>query len=562
MSMMRSLDAGVSGLKNFQTGMDTIGDNISNVSTTGYKASRASFQSMLSQTLQGASGSTGSQGGTNPIQIGMGMALASVDTNFTSGTLQSTGISTDLAVSGEGFFVVQNGAQQYYTRNGNFYFDNAGNYVSTGTSYKVMGWMADDSGKVATGGAAVPLVKPNASMAAKQTTTATITGNINSNTPAGWNAVTSQTVYDSLGSTHNLTNTYYRVNQDSANPTNTWYCATSVTGATGLTNQFSKLTFNTDGSIKSNVTITPVAAGSLVNTQTATFSDLKLTTTGTQNMGFAQIDAAGEMHSYQMSFKYNDTTKDWTATVTEPGGKDSTKVLYTDTITWDGTSSYVSANAASSTSLFTYTDSAGTTNTLNLALAGGTQAAPDANGISGFITADDNIDTSITSTTQKDLTCNIKGAQGMTINTKLSGVTQSAVSTSNNSSLALTADGYESGKLSNVSFDSSGAMIGTFSNGKSRTLGQVALASFSNSGGLTKVGSTLFAKSDNSGEAQLGVANSGNKGKVIAAQLEGSNVDLTQQFSDMIVTQRAFQSNSKIITTSDTMLEELVNLKR
>lgn len=576
MSMMRALDSGVAGLKNYQTGMDNIANNISNVNTTGFKASRTSFQSMLSQTLQGAQGSQGNQGGTNPVQIGLGMSVASIDTVFTTGSLQSTGKSTDLAVSGEGFFIVQNGSEQFYTRNGAFDFDNSGNYVIPGTGSKVMGWLANADGIVDTSTATVPLVKPtNDAMAAKQSTTTTLTGNLNANTVPGMSGGTSTKIYDSLGNSHNITNTYYKANQvalDPSNPaaidtsvlTNTWIGAKSVEGATSgtLTNQYSMITFNTDGSLKSNVTITPCTATSstpLSSAQVATISNLKMTNTGTQYMGFTQIDNLGNLHSFQMSLKYNDTTSNWSCTVTEPSV--SSKELYTDTVNWDGTK-YAFGNSLLSAPLpseISYTDDAGVTNTITLTLDDTTCVKPDANNIAGYINAPTNIES--VATEQKDLTFSVAGAKDMTINTKISSITQAAAS-SGKSSLTLTQDGYEAGSLSTVSFTSTGTMTGTYSNGQIKALGQVALATFSNAGGLTKVGSTLFAKSTNSGDPQVGTSGTGGKGTIVASNLEGSNVDLTEQFSEMIKTQRAFQSNSKIVTTSDTMIEELINLKR
>ena len=137
--MMRSLYSGVSGLKNHQTRMDVVGNNISNVNTTGFKSSRVTFSDTLSQTLSGASSPADGLGGTNPKQIGLGSATSSIDTLFTDGSVQSTGVNTDLCLSGNGLFIVNNGDQVYYTRNGNFKFDAQGYYVNS-DGLKVQGW--------------------------------------------------------------------------------------------------------------------------------------------------------------------------------------------------------------------------------------------------------------------------------------------------------------------------------------------------------------------------------------------------------------------------------------
>ena len=146
--MMSSLFSAVSGMKNHQTRMDVIGNNIANVNTYGFKAGRVTFQDQLSQTLQGASMPQNNRGGTNPMQKGLGVGIASIDTLFTDGSYQSTGKATDLSIQGDGFFILSDGANQYYTRAGNFDFDTDGNYVVPGTGLKVMGWMADATGVI------------------------------------------------------------------------------------------------------------------------------------------------------------------------------------------------------------------------------------------------------------------------------------------------------------------------------------------------------------------------------------------------------------------------------
>jgi flagellar hook protein FlgE len=673
--MMRSLYSGVSGLRNHQTRQDVIGNNISNVNTTGFKAGRANFQDMLSQTLKGASSAQGNLGGTNPMQVGLGMSVASIDTLFNDGSLQSTGVASDLAISGDGFFVVADGNKQYYTRAGNFSFDAAGNYETAG-GLKVMGWMADATGNVSASGTLVPIVKPSGqTMEAKQSTQTTITGNLNASAKYGDGATTSVDLYDSLGTAHKITQSYYKVNQDGTGAigsgANTWYCKSDVAGITSgsLTNQYTRVKFNTDGSLQNIVTVTPTkttntyaetrtvtglsldsttgattapaisiavkdktgAAGAPItisftqagagtpnvynytitgatpatgtatwNPTTATFTglpssltytsgtdtyteyinwsspvapsalgtggtvsavatpapssvakvdNLKLSTsTDTQYLGFTEFDTNGDMHDFQMGYTYSAGTNGaigaWTCTI-----KEGSTTLGTANVTWNGTS--YSFSPAS----FNYTDAKGKTQSVELSVT--SAKTPDSLAAS----ANFNDPSSATiATSEAQLAFNVLGANSMNINLDRSKITQS--SDTSGSNLIIAQDGYQMGTLSGYSFDSSGVMTGTFTNGQKKTLAQVALANFTNPGGLSKVSDTLYEKSNNSGEPSVGEAGSGGRGKITPSSLEMSNVDLAQQFSDMIVTQRGFQANSKIITTSDTMLEELVNLKR
>ncbi|MDD6849513.1 MAG: flagellar hook-basal body complex protein, partial [Veillonellaceae bacterium] len=182
--MMRSLYSGVSGLKNHQTRMDVVGNNISNVNTTGFKSSRVTFSDTLSQTLSGASAPTENRGGTNPKQIGLGSATSSIDTLFTDGSVQSTGVNTDLCLSGNGLFVVKDGNLSYYTRNGNFKFDKQGYYVNS-DGLKVQGWSATTPGDaINTNGQPSEICIPaGKTMAASATTKATFSSNLNAAEP-------------------------------------------------------------------------------------------------------------------------------------------------------------------------------------------------------------------------------------------------------------------------------------------------------------------------------------------------------------------------------------------
>jgi flagellar hook protein FlgE len=409
--MMRSMFSGVAGLRNHQIRMDVIGNNIANVNTIGFKGSRVNFQDILSQTIQGASAPQGNRGGTNPMQVGLGVSIASIDTLFTDGSTQTTGKQTDLALQGNGFFVLGDGAKSYYTRAGNFDFDTAGNYIVPGTGLKVQGWMADALGNINSTGATGNIVVPvGTSMPASATTRMDFSKNLNGSTtltlPASYS--NSIQVYDSLGSAHVIDVTFTKTA-----PGNTWdWAATTTDASIGGLPSIGTVSFNTSG------LFTGFTGGPLALTVTSAAA-MNIT------LGFAAM-------------------------------------------------------------------------------------------------------------TQSDAPNTVTG----------------------------TGNGYPSGSLDNVKLDATGVITGVFSNGRNLALAQVALASFNNPGGLTKAAENMYEASNNSGNAQVGLANSGGRGKIAPGTLEMSNVDLSAEFTNMIVTQRGFQANSKIITTSDEMLQDLVNLKR
>jgi len=407
--MMRSLFSGVSGLKNHQTRMDVIGNNIANVNTVAFKAGRVNFEDILSQTVEGArSPQTGGMGGVNPKQVGLGMGISSIDTLFTPGSLQSTDNPTDFAVQGEGFFIVSDGSQVYYTRDGAFKTSADGALVNS-NGFRLQGWMADTDGNIDSTQALQNIIIPvGAQMKPKATTQIAFEGNLDANAAAGSEWITSVQVYDSLGNPHNLTVTFENTTA------NEWTWTATLDGIQATSDGTGTITFNTDGSIDTN------------------------TVPGTPNFA-------------------------------------------------------------------------------------------------------------------------ITGAQDISLNIDFSQLTQFG---GNPTAYINFQDGYEAGSLDMVSTDSGGVLTGIFTNGQSKALAQIALATFSNPGGLLKEGGNLYQISNNSGLPNIGTADSGGRGSIAVGALEMSNVDLAQEFTNMIVTQRGFQANSRVITTSDEMLQDLINIKR
>lgn len=463
--MMRSLYSGVSGLQNHQTRMDVIGNNISNVNTNGFKRGRVNFQDMISQQLSGAAKPTDELGGVNPKEVGLGMTVASIDNVFTQGNLQSTGISTDLAIQGNGFFVMKNGEETFYTRNGAFGLDMDGTLVNPANGMRVQGWMAEEiNGQMLVTTAATPedLIIPVGSKdPAKETTNVNFACNLNKNTPeilegasaddifkGTWG--TEQKIYDSFGNEHMLSVSFRRV---VGNP-NQWE-------ATVVIDQDN-----------ADYTQTRVGLG---------------TTDGVGNTFLVNFDNYGALQS----------VTDTAGNVTNPEGQ---VVLQTS-----------------------------------------------------FAVADSNVDEQGNSYRQ---TLNINLG---TIGSFKDTITQSA---SKSTTKAFYQDGYTMGYLDNFKIDSSGIITGVYSNGTNRTIGQIAMATFANDRGLEKAGDNTYVESNNSGMARIGESGVAGKGSLMAGALEMSNVDLSEQMTDMIVTQRGFQSNAKTITTADTLLETVLSLKR
>lgn len=417
--MMRSLFAGVSGLRNHQTRMDVIGNNIANVNTVAFKASRVVFKEGFAQLLQGASRPPGNLGGINPIQIGSGMNIGSIDQLFSQGSLESTGQNTDLAIQGDGFFVLSNGQRQVYTRAGNFQLDANGKLINPNNGFVVQGINADPFGNFSTGSPIGDVqLRLGDKSPAQATSDMTLTGNLDAKAAVGDVHSMGVTVYDETGTPHALQIDFTNTGPGAWDWTVTSGSATIAPSGNGT------VTFNTNGSL---ATFTYPGGGNLI-------------------------------------------------TVTPQGGG----------------------------APFDITINAGTVNGID--------------GLVGFANP------------------------------------SNAVVSSQN--------GYQAGDLTDISIDTRGVVTGFFTNGVSRSLAQIALARFNNPAGLLRTGDNVYETSANSGIAVLGFAGVSNTSTITPGALENSNVDISQEFTNMIVTQRGFQANARVITTSDEMLNELVNLRR
>ena len=396
--MLRSLFSGISGLKAHQTMLDVAGNNIANVNTTGFKSSQTQFQDTLSQVLTNAGAAAVGVGGTNPAQVGLGVRVAGITTNFTQGAAQLTNRSTDMMINGDGFFTVRNGAENFYTRAGSFNFDSLGQLV-TADGALVQGWAAEN-GVVNPNGPLTDIKLPISTlMGARATESATYVGNLPADAADGTELNKAIDVYDSLGNRRSL------------------------------------------------------------------------------------------------SLKFTNTAGAWSISATSGAATSSSMP-----VTFDATTGAILSPTT-------------------------------------FVigTAPDNVNVDLSALT---------GFAGLS--------TVAAVSQT----------GQGAGNLQSFSLSPDGTLLGSFSNGLKQAIGQLSMATFTNPTGLEKAGGSMYRSTVNSGIAQVGTAGTGGRGKLAGGSLEMSNVDLSAEFTNLIIAQRGFQANSRVITTSDELLQELVNLKR
>jgi len=448
--------------------MDVIGNNISNINTTGFKRGRVNFQDIIYQQLQGASRPTPDLGGVNPKEVGLGMSVASIDTIHIQGSLQTTGVQTDLAIIGNGFFVLDNMGTQLFTRDGAFSIDAEGIMVNPANGMKVMGWMARE-----VDGVSILDVSRDVEQL---------------EIPVG--------------------------GKDPARAT------TIVNFACNLDKRIPELPENPTG---------------------AQVRDSTWSTT------IKIYDSFGDIHDLQVEFtRVPGTANSWTASVNvNPQSEIATNTSVgfgEEAPGVDGPSTFT-VNFSNNGTLLSAEDEdgnvSGGTGQVQMFVAFDVQSAdPDDEG----------------NLVRQEFVLNLGNVGGFT-----NSITQYAEASSTK---MVEQDGRTMGYLENFKIDQSGVITGIFSNGSTRTLGQVALASFTNQGGLEKTGDNTFRVSNNSGLAIIGPSGIAGKGKIIAGTLEMSNVDMADQFVDMIVTQRGFQANSKTIQTADQLLQELLTLKR
>ncbi len=522
--MMRSLYAGVSGLRNHQTRMDVIGNNIANVNTVAFKASRVTFKEAFAQLLQGASRPTATQGGVNPIQVGAGMNLGSIDQLFTQGSLESTGQNTDLAIQGDAFFALSDGQRRVFTRAGNFQLDAQGRLIASNNGFAVQGINADALGNFSAASAIGDINLPLGQKSpAQPTTRIDLTGNLDQNAVALTPATSPTAGVATLDPGLSIASVATTTGAGAGNYTLQQVTAGVVTlvgpdgvsqTLTGVGNGAQTLNFASMGvSVTTNATFnaSAVSGPGTLNSSTINVSSNAIPA-ATQSMGITVYDSAGASHNLQITFQKAAAAGAWTWSAVVGGGSGAI------------------VNGASGTATFTGTGTLASFTPVALTIRPANGASPD-------------------------FTFNL--------NPGTIGQFDGLAGFARQSNAVISAqNGYPAGDLRDISVDKTGVITGFFTNGVSRALAKVALASFNNPSGLLRAGDNVYEESANSGGAVIGFAGVSNPSFITPGALENSNVDISQEFTNMIVTQRGFQANARVITSSDEMLQELVNLKR
>lgn len=693
--MMRALFAGVSGLRNHQTRLDVIGNNIANVNTVAFKASRVTFEEAFTQMLRGASRPPGDLGGINPIQIGLGMNIGSVDQKFTQGNLESTGIATDLAIQGDAFFVTSDGQGRYYTRSGNFQLDADGRLVAPTNGFAVQGVLADSNGVLPTGTALTDIILPLGQKSpARATTEVTVTGNLDTRAqPLGTVLETVDRVYAierassnggagsdinglfASGSANNqiigmsadrttvsvsdgtTTITYTYVAQDTgvgnaafnslndliaeinADFTGQLTAAlNTATGAVDITANAAGVTLALSSSSALLQSALTSANGALANGATtstdefshvATGSDLLVDLRNGSGIGLDVVDGAsitldgtvggtavtqGSLAVTGASTTYADflnaingtlgiannqgaqlTSTGATRVVGDGGLVNELSGLNIqvqggaapefDGIFGSSPGNYLETQSATDVEhevAITVFDSLGSKHIMSLTFTkdptvanrwtweGGVPSpGVITGGQTGSVTFDDlgrlesfsfdggvssfQFDPSTGASAPVDISLNV-GNLG-----DINGLSQFAAPSN---AVASAQDGAAMGNLQEFSIDELGVITGFFSNGEIQTLAQIAVSAFANPSGLLRRGDNMYEESGNSGTPVVGFVGTTNQSRITPGAIEGSNVDLSEEFTSMIIAQRGFQANARVITTADEMLTELVNLKR
>lgn len=503
--MMRALYSGVSGLKVHQTRMDVIGNNISNVNTVGFKASNVTFADILYQTSSNATGPNAETGraGQNPMQIGLGASVSAISTTIeTSGGSQRTDNPFDIMIEGDGFFVVNNGSGNYFTKAGSFKIDASGTLCNA-SGYAVMGWQVDPSNPTKTVADAVSPLKvmaPENMYSDPEATRAVyFSGNIDSKDSSfdsETGKLTAFSIYDNLGRSYTVN---LRLTQRE----------TAAAGAGGGTERVeNEYVVNIVDILDSNgdsILVTLDADGKATAREDVTF-----TFGGVE----FEVNAEGDSEEYTV------TSDDELVLAFNPkNGK------FAGIANGDDIDDVYDEDATEDRDF----------NSVDFILSvGGEDKNPFPEKV--------DVDFSKMTMFQKSGSTKIEPTKG-----GLDGLNA----------------GRQAGNLKGITVDNVGMIYGVYDNGISKLLGQIVVATFANPAGLEAVGGNLFATTQNSGEFDgIGEDVSASGGQFNTGVLEMSNVDLSTEFTNMITTQRGFQANSRIITTSDTLLEELINLKR
>ncbi len=542
--MMRSLYSGVSGLKTHQVKMDVIGNNIANVNTVAYKTQSITFNELMYQTTQKASGPSAEsgKGGVNARQIGLGVKSAAINTAISGqGATQTTNNPFDLKITGSAFFVVSNGSTNFFTRDGSFYVDSAGNLAMTSNGYNVMGWLVDPDTQMIkkdTVKALRIMSAENLTYPPEQTTLATIGGVLDKNdsaleTEAG--LIRNLTIYDKSGYEYTVKMSFHKttaegefyIKLDKVLDSNGKDVTSTIGAKLG---KEMPVSINESHGVSGGAKVSVDNATGVISLKKSDGTDITLAA-GTP--GTATPPATIGEYPEQTTAPADDVLEAYGISKTDGAlitkwkmDKNGNLVVLEKKVTG------VSLSYDPNTAEFKNVDGA---DAFKISFEG-----QDASGAFAEIS----VNMKQTSIYNKKGKSTLTADPGDTTNNNLGS-------------------GRKTGDMINVSIQDNGMVYASYDNGMTRLLGQIAVAEFANASGLEKQGDNLYSATLNSGEFDgIGVDITASGGYMSTGVLEMSNVDLSSEFTEMITTQRGFQANSRIITVSDTLLEELINLKR
>lgn len=593
--MMRSLFSGVSGLKTHQTRMDVIGHNIANVNTVAYKSSTMTFASLMSQTTQKASGANASTGtgGVNPRQIGLGVKTSAINVNITGqGASQSTGNPFDIMITGENFFVVNNGQENYFTRDGSFYVDGAGNLAMTSIGYNVMGWQVDEeTGAIKKDTVSALRIMSSANMtyppeATTQGYMSGIIDKLDTDVTSANGRVVNFSFFDSLGykytakfvfkqSDSKAKNVYSleldKIEDEDGNLVEmTEDQKKAVFGMTQEQELAGKVTFGKGYAWNGDVLV------DVDGNELAKIANIAAGTdyTPAAPAGSTALTAQQQLDNLAEAYGYEGSTEDFLNQIYEISPETTTGTTTTPAVTCTvrdmiyGTGNAATANPAVTLQSFydpnAATPTDGSFETVGRQFTGVTVTYNASNGKFEKVDGSGNTTQVKLNLSQigngnfEDITIDMTGTTNVdNKGTSTIGATNGADDEFN------TGSGRRNGAMIGVSIQQNGMIYASYDNGMTKLLGQIATAKFANASGLEKLADNLYSATLNSGLFDgVGVDITADGDYMSTGQLEMSNVDLSSEFTEMITTQRGFQANSRIITVSDTLLEELTNLKR
>jgi flagellar hook protein FlgE len=555
--MSFALSAGVTGLQAHQKMLDIAGNNLANVNTTAFKSSRITFSELLNETIKKASQPTSGVGGTNPQQIGSGVGISGITPNMSQGNIISTGNPLDLAIEGEGYFVLSDGQQNIYTRGGSFAVDADSNLVDPATGYHVQ--RIGSEGEIdgfQTAGTSDIHVPYDVAMPAKDTTEIMVSGNLSADATSS--VTQKQVITSNLAYTYNNgtaateTTAIADLDQFSSGPLTSGQITISGFDKDGTAFD-TGLTFDVDGTTTLgnllthlNTDVLDGSTASLVNGQIRITDDIGGYSRTDMTMSYSGDGSLAMPGYFEISTVGGEESKNINITIYDSqGGKHvlSGAFVRTDTAnTWDMVLTSITGDVSEITMP-------------NRRIEGITFDSGDGSytGLSGSDSAEFTITFAHDISNPQTIQLNM-GTPG-----KLDGLTQFA---GNSTAVAREQDGYEAGRLSTVSVNNEGILIGAFSNGIKKNIATMEIALFQNTSGLERAGNGYYIPSANSGEAIATQAMTGGAGTIHGGSLEKSNADVATEFVNMIQAQNGFQANARTIRVANDILRELTNLIR